>query len=596
MTGLTWLVEQLPWVDATRSPAAVALTWVLFAAIPLSVVTAYLATKVGVRAPWVRAVAGLLWAGMAPLSAAVDEGRLGPVVAHVALPLIVAGIVVAGSRRDGVRRTSATFGTVLLAGLVGIFTPAVLVLTSVGGLLVLVLGPGWGRLRGLLLAILPWLLTGPWLREVVADPRRVLGGPGAATTGPVQSAPWQTLLLHPGGGLSPTLWWTAPLILLAVGAVLRRGHRGRRAAALLVGALVGLVAALSAPLVQVGVVPAGHPAAGDVVTPWQGLFVSVTAACLLLAAAQAVELPPRAGRASWHAPVVAVLTGVVAVAGLGTLAWTTWSGVGPQITQAARPYPAVVDAQAAGPEALRILDLRVEEGAVTYRLSGQEPGLWVQDHVAQVVADGRGAGSSEPARAALADAVVAMSDESTTGSSDGVHQALLDLGVGYVGLRATADDPLIPALDATAALTRVTSTDDLLLWRVGSSGDENALVPPSRVRLVDEAGAAVAVVPVDGPHSTLRSTVDPPASSVALEISEATGWASVAQVRASGELLDPVPGEWPLRYPVAPGAAEQIAVELPEQDVAWRLGTAALAALVLFLALPFGTRRRRTAR
>ena len=36
MSGFTWLVEQLPWVDPARSPAAVTLTWLLWAALPLA--------------------------------------------------------------------------------------------------------------------------------------------------------------------------------------------------------------------------------------------------------------------------------------------------------------------------------------------------------------------------------------------------------------------------------------------------------------------------------------------------------------------------------------------------------------------------------
>lgn len=602
MTGFTWLVEQLPWVDASRSPAAVTLTWILFAAIPLSVVTAYFATRVGVRSRWVRALAGLIWAGLSPLPTAVDEGRLGPVIAHVAMPLLVAGVVVAGSRRQGAQRTSAAFATVLLAALVGMFTPAVLVLTSVAGVLVLVLGPGWGRLRGLLLAVLPWLLAGPWLRAVVDDPRRLLGGAGAGVTGP-GADPWQTLLLHPGGGLSPTLWWTVPLLVLAVGAALRRGHRGRRATALLVGALLGLGAALAAPLLQVGVVPVGHPDEGAVVTAWPGLFLSVAAACVLLAAAQAIELPPARGRAPWHRPLVAVLTGVVAVAGLGTLAWSVWSGVGPQIVQADRTYPAVVTAQAEGPEALRILDLSVRDDTVTYRLEGAEPGLWVRDRVAEVVAatgpsrggggNAEGAQPAEPGRQALAATVEALTDATDASDSTAAHEGLLDLGVGYVGLRAPEGDPLVATLDATASLSRVNSTDDLLLWRVGAAGAGDTLVPPARVRLVDADGAPLAVVPVDGPRSVLRSSSDPPAGTTALVVSEEAGWAGAAEVRASGEVLEPVADEWPLRYDVPRGAADQLQIELPRQDVTWWLVTLGVAGLVFFLALPFGARRRR---
>lgn len=599
MTGFTWVVEQLPWVDVSRSPAAVTVTWILFAALPLSVASAYFAARVGVRSRWIRALAGLIWAGMAPLVVAVDEGRLGPVIAHIAMPLLVAGVAVAGSRRQGAQRTSATFATVLLAALVGLFAPAILVLTSVAGLLVLALGPGWGRLRGLLLAVLPWLLTGPWLSQVVDDPRVVFGGAGAAAVGPSEVQSWQALLLHAGGGLSPTLWWTLPLVVLAVGAALRRGHRGRRATALLVGALMGLAAALAAPLLRLGVVPPGHSDAGAVVTAWPGLFASVAAACLLLAAAQGAELPPRTGRATWHRPLVAVLTGVVAIAGLGTLAWGVWSGVGPQITEAYRPYPAVVTAQAEGPESVRILDLSVEGDTVTYRLDGREPGLWVRDQVAEVVgqrqatsAAGQGT-AAEPGRQALAATAVGLTEAGDASDSSAGHEALLDLGVGYVGLRAPEGDPLIATLDATASLTRVMATDDLLLWRVGAAGDPEALVPPARVRLADETGTPLAVVPVEGPHSVLRTSTEPPEATVALVVSEEAGWAEVAQVRASGEVLEPVTREWPLRYPVSPGAADRLQIELTGEDGTWRMVTAVLAGLILFLALPFGSRRRR---
>lgn len=597
MAGFTWLVEHLPWVDPARSPAAVTLAWILWAAIPASALSGYFAARVAVRSRWVRALVGVVWAGMPSLSAGVDQGRLGPVVAHVALPLIVAGVVVAGSRRQGALRTSATCATVLLTALVGAFVPAVMILVSLAGLLVLVFGPGWGRLRGLLLAVLPWALSGPWFRVVREDPRVVLGGPGATTTGgPSHAAePWHMLLLHPGGGLSPALWWTLPLLLLALGAALRRGHRGRRAAVLLIGALLGLAAALAAPWLQLGVVPPGYVEAGDVITPWPGLFLSVAAACVLLAAAQAVELPHAARRAPWHAPLVTVLTGVVAIAGVGTLVWSAWSGVGPALAVAQRPYPAVVDAQAGGPESLRILDLRVADDAVSYRLAGAEPGLWVRDRVQEVAAQDA-AVSSLPGRAALAEAVVTLTNGDNSSDSSAAHQALLDLGVGYVGLRATEGDPLVAALDATAALTRVNSTDGLQLWRVGSGGDPDAPVPPARVRLVDGDGTALAAVPTSGPHATLRTSLEAPEGTAALLISEGAGWSQVAQVSASGVPLEPVAGQWPLRYPVTAGSADHLEIDLPVRDVTWRVATAGLAALVLFLALPFGSRRGRNPR
>lgn len=593
VSGLTWVVEQLPWVAAERSPAAVTLTWLLFAAIPLSVATAYVAARTGTRNRWVRAVAGVVWAGLAPLSAGVDDGRLGPVLAHVALPLIVAGVVVAGSRRQGALRTSATFGTVLLLALVGLFTPAVLLLGSLAGLAVLAFGPGWGRLRGLVLLALPWLLTGPWLREALGDPRLALGGPGASVASGFGAAePWQLLLLHPGGALSPTLWWTAPLLLLAVGATLQRGHRGRRAGVLLLGALLGLAAAVAAPLVHLGTVPAGHPDAGEPVIAWPGLFLSVAGACLLLAAVQALAIPlnPARRRAGWRGPLVTVLATVVAVAGTGALAWTAWSGVGPQLEVAERPYPAVVDAQAHGPDAVRILDLAVTDETVTYRLQGSEPGLWVRDHVGELVAADDE--TSAPGRQALGAAVVSLVGSAGADEAGTPHEALVGLAVGYVGLTAPPEDPLVAALDATASLTRVSSGGDLLLWRVGSTGSEDNLVPPARVRTIGDGGDALEVVPVAGAHAVTGgpATLSPDAST--LVVSQEAGWAAAAEVRVDGSRLDPVEGQWPLSY-LLPGGAEQVEIEVPLQHRPWHVAVAVLAGLVAFLALPFGSRRRR---
>lgn len=594
MSGFTWVVEHLPWVADDRSPAAVTLTWILFAAIPLSVASAYLAARTGTRNRWVRAIAGLVWAGLTPLSAGVAEGRLGPVVAHIALPLLVAGFVAAGSRRLGTLRTSATFGTVLLLGLVGLFTPALLLLGSVAGLFILAFGPGWGRLRGLALAVLPWLLTGPWIAQAWGDLRLVLSGPGTSVGSGVGAAePWQMLLLHPGGTLSPTVWWTAPLLLLALGATLQRGHRGRRAGVLLCGALLGLAAAVAAPLLHLGTVPAGHPDAGESLIAWPGLFLSVTGACLLLAAVQALAIPltTERRRAGWRGPLVTVLATVVAVAGSAALGWSVWSGVGTQLEAAERPYPAVVDAQAHGPDAVRILDLAVTDDAVTYRLQGSEPGLWVRDHVSElVVADDQG---SAPGRQALAEAVVSLVGASTTEDSPTPHEALVGLAVGYVGLSAPADDPLVATLDATAALTRVSSTGDLLLWRVGSTGSEDHLVPPARVRAIGEGGEALEMVPVAGPHAVTDGPVPIAPDASTLTVSQESEWAQAAVVRIDGSRVDPVEDQWPLSY-LLPADAEQIEIEMPWQHRPWHVAVAVLAGLVAFLALPFGARRRRT--
>src|SRR5690606_870854 len=141
-------------------------------------------------------------------------------------------------------------------GVVGHLVPAVLLLTTLAGLLLLLFGPAWGRLRGLVLVTVPWGLLGPALTSFWEDPRLLLGGPGAPFP-PDSGQPWHLGLLHVGGPVPHWLWWTAPLLLLAVLAVLRTGQRGRRAGLLAAAALIGLAAALAAQHVVAGRVPSG---------------------------------------------------------------------------------------------------------------------------------------------------------------------------------------------------------------------------------------------------------------------------------------------------------------------------------------------------
>jgi GT2 family glycosyltransferase len=592
----TWLVEQLPWVDPGRSPAAVATTWLLFAVLPASVLSGYLASRAVLVSRPVRAVVGLVWAGLPPLTWAVADGRPGPAAAHVLMPLVAAGFLVSAGRGEGARRTAAAFATVLALVLLGMVTPALLLLSTGAGLLVLVLGPGWGRLRGLVLALLPWALLGPWVLVAWQDPRLLLGGPGATTTqGRVD--PWQTLLLHPGGPQSPALWWTAPLLLLAVLGVLRTGSRGRRAALLVLGALIGLAAALAAPLARLGTVPTGHSDAGAVVTTWPGVFLSLAGACLLLAGGAAVDRVSDAGasRLGWRRPLVGVLGGVTAVAGLAVLVSSSWAGTGAALAVAGAPYPAVVAEQAGSGEAVRIIELVPAGEGLTYRLVGQEPDPWLRDRARElspVTTSVAGDGRTHLDR--TVGALVGRSlPRDVDGTDRAVHDGLHELAVGYVGLRAPdPQDPLVEVLDAVPGLTRLGTSQDVVLWRVTAAGAPDGLVSPSRVRLLDTAGQPLRTVPVTGPHASLAHTLDPPPADALLEVSAGAGWSEHAVVRLDGVAADPQQDRWPPRYAV-PDGTRSVSVENPPAHPTWHLVTAVAAGLTAFLALPLGAGRRR---
>ena len=71
-------------------------------------------------------------------------------------------------------------------------------------------------------------------------------------------------------------------------------------------------------------------------------------------------------------------------------------------------------------------------------------------------------------------------------SAGAAHDALADLGVGFVSIAGASTEPLVNQLDATAGVTRLSNNNGLILWRVLPRG---SAIGSSRVRLVDATGA-----------------------------------------------------------------------------------------------------------
>lgn len=596
LSGLTWLAERLPGGPDATASGDVVTAWLLWAAVPAACVTAYLAGRVGTRSRPLRAVLGLAWAGLAPLAVGVDEGRLGPVLVHILAPLLVAGLLVSSDREAAPRvSATATAGTVLVAALAAWFVPVVLLWTSAVAALMLLLGPGRVRWRGLVLLLLPALLLGPWLVDLWREPLLALTGAGAAT---VQGAvpPWQTLLLHPGGSVPPVLWWTAPFWVLALLASLVAGRPGRRATVLMAGALPALAAALAAPWVQVATVPPGFSDAGQPLTLWPGTFLTIAGAAVLLAAVTGADaaLAPVAGAgrsAGLLTAALSLVALVAAAASVGVLAWRAAGTPDADLVVAAPALPAVVAEQASGPTAVRLLDLTPQgppdSYVVRYRLIGAEPDPWVRDRVREALL----------APPAVDESTVRdLVDAQATGAAvDGpaALRGLADLAVGYVAVDAEVDHPLVSRLDAVPGLARISAPQGGALWRVvPADGDSGG---PARARVVDDTGAVVGVLEVAGPHGVTDTTVPPSARGGTLVVSEGLGWADVAQVRADGVALDPLPGAGAVSSPsfALPDDAGSVVVELPVAHSTWWLLTAVLAAVVGFLALPVGGGRRR---
>lgn len=577
LAPLAWVAQQVPGVHGSASAAAV-VTWLLVLAMPLSGAVAYRAGRSATHARWPRAAAALAWATLPTLTTAVAAGRLGPVVAHILFPFVLAGLFEVGRRRAS---TPVTCGTVLVTAVVGSFAPALLVMTSVIALAIVVLGPGWARLRGLVVAVLPWVVLGWWTRDLFTDWRAVLAGPGGLDT--VHAIPaWQLLLLHPGGPGSYTVWASIPVLLVGVLGLVRSGF-GKASTGLAFVGLLGLAAGLAAGhlhLVQWSDGPR---------TPWAGLGLDVFAAALLGAGLLGLrgllaERPARAPRLPHRLAVGATAGACVVFAGVaGLVAWQA------QPTPSLRPTPAgppsVVSGQLTGPNAVRLLRLTVaDSGTITYRLTGRETGPPATGLHPPVPSGGD--------RTAEAAAALLQPDRAGTAAAE-----LRALGVGFVivdgtGSRAAVTDDL----QSVADLTQISRAARAAVWRVNPATSDNGsdVVASSRVWL-EYHGQPVDAVPSTVAHARSHTRIAAGPAGRSLVIAEGLGWRQHGTVTVDGHRVQPVVADGRLTYPM-PADGGRLIIDPGVQHPRVVLGQAALAALLIFLAIPFGNRRsRRTA-
>lgn len=587
LAALTWVVQWLPSVSDGRSPAGVTVAWLLLAAMPLSGLTAYLAGRVATTSRWPRALAALAWGASGGLAVALIGGRLSVVVAHILLPLVVAGFAAVATRRA---TWTATFATTLATAVVGCFVPVLAVLVALVAVAMVVLATG-ARLKSVVLALVPLLLLGPWVLQFVDHPGLLLTGGGLLDAGGGATAPWQLAMGQPDGSGRVHALLFAPLALAAVLALARRSrHDGRSPAltALAVLALVGLAIALVAPRITVGQVRDGS-GAPVVATLWSGVGLDVYVAAVLATFLTGWRgLSRTLGESRWGARrlVIAAASGLLGLSLVGAAAMTARNGLGDGLTVGRDALPAVAVDQAGGVEAGRLLVLTPGPDGLDYQLVGAEPGPLQRDVIGPVAGD--------PGLGVLVGGLA--SGVAVDGSGAGAGARLADQGIGFVSLRDVASSTVARTLDAESGLTRLGTTDDQTLWRVlartPAVGAPDATVSPSRVRVTDAAGAPLLGVPVVGPHGAVDTRLPAGAVGRRLVVAEAPGWAGVARVTYDDLSLSPVSSSGFPTYDL-PTAAGRLVIDLPPTHRDWFLLQIALLAVVLFLAIPFGSRRSR---
>jgi GT2 family glycosyltransferase len=299
-----------------------ALAWLLLLAMPLSGLAAWFAAGALTARRRFRLVAALVWGGAPALQIALNQGRLGALLAHVMVPLLVLALLRStgtargqgrfavpepGERRftekppskpgvNGTPSWTAAAAAGLALAVVAAAAPSLLVPSAV---VIVLSGILLGRRgRTVWWALLPSaVLFVPFGLSVLDRPRALIADPGMPLG--FDAAPlWQQILGQPlrfdadGGlsglpafGVSPVPWALLlalliglPALVLATGALFVPGKRTRVARALWIAALTTLAAGWLT----------GHVATGTsedtLVTPFTGPAVSAAGFALLGAA------------------------------------------------------------------------------------------------------------------------------------------------------------------------------------------------------------------------------------------------------------------------------------------------------------------------
>lgn len=565
----SWFVSLLPGV-ADSTATATAITWLFLAAPALAGWSAYLAGRAATKLAWPRALAALAWGSLAPLTTALLGGRLGPVIAHIVLPLALAGILRLGRSGATVAGTAAT---ALAVTVLGAYTPILLPVLAIALLVVAVLGSSAAKIRALAVVVLVPLLLGHWSVEAFSDPSKLVGGPGVLTDGD-GGAPLSALLFHPGGPGSTPLLLAVPVLFFGLWGALRgRGHELARWA-LVVLALVALAAALLAPRHSLGAPTGLHVWTG---VPEQVAALSMLALALIGADRVHGSSEPGTRSATSRLGRLSVVTIALVMGGvIGLTAWN--ASAGKNGVQAVRnPAPAITVHEAESARAGMLLDLQPRSGAVTFTVRSREAGLPSVD-------------PTQPAMqtpTSVTKAIAALVD-SGAGERAQAAQTLRDAGIAFVAAdrRAQESDTLLAALDSADGLVPMATDSTASLYRIDGAGGGRA------ARVVVRDGDERHIVPVRGPHARVSTTLPSGDAQRRLVVSAGNDFAREAEVTLDGRALEAVAGTQMPTYSVGADGGKLV-IEPGTAWPAWRVAQLVLLGLVVFLAVPFGSARGR---
>ena len=395
----------------------------------------------------------LLWSS-------INQGRLGTLFVLQLLPTLLS--LTPFSRERDFSTWRRIFSLSLLAGIIGAFSPLLLVLWVLIQLVLFVLTllerrqqfheMGWvaffssdlldGAKRRFALLLTPLLLTFPWSASLFIHPTQIFLEPGIPLA---SGSRLDVALFNPGGVSAPPVWIITPFIVMFILTLLV--DRLRTVGLIVSGLMAG--ALLVSQLILLG-----H---GSSAQAWSGP---------LIAAAMVLLLAPTLTFAQQHIPTLPARrvglahlgwAGVAAVIAFNLIVmplWTVTGGANSLVSVKTSSYlPAFVTALEQTPARPKTMVVRATKNEVTYFVT-------------------RGAGIS------LGDADV------SNGIPAEISQAMNDLvggngltsgrtlglfGIQYLYLQNPAPTSLIRVIDGIGGFTRMSATTSGIVWRVVNS-------------------------------------------------------------------------------------------------------------------------------
>lgn len=404
-------------------------------------------------------IGGLIYALSPVIWNSVNQGRLGTVVVSLLIPSFLSLNPFKINLDSSWRRV---YGIVLLAGLIGAFSPLLLILWTVIWLISLILdliqrrteikekGPLTflmtaylaSEKRKLAFGLLPIALNFPWSASLIIHPTRILLDPGLPLSG---GDSYWLALFNPGGVSGVPFWVISPMILYLITVLFSKKFSQD---GVIATAIIGFAVLLSPINVN------GHGSNGKF---WAGSLLIVVEVILIPRVVQiAIDLIPnlRTSRLGLGHFVTGFIT-LVSVASVGvTSIWAGTVGANSLLKSAVpNVIPAFISSLSDTPAKPKTLVIEKLENSTLYFITrGSDLELGDPDVTVGTPPE-------------IASAV----DEMITGSGIQSSKVLGTYGISYVFMRNPLDQSLVRTIDGLGGFTRSSATSAGIVWKISNS-------------------------------------------------------------------------------------------------------------------------------